>query len=137
MKSIQTALKMFAAIAIATFMTNCGSTSAPTTGSMALDAGFKSITATTPAQKAELAKLPAGQVSSVTHKGKQYYVVPNADKTQAYIGGPAQYQRYKDLQADAQVNAANMEAIGQYGTGYDTMGAGSAAAWDAWGATVN
>jgi hypothetical protein len=107
--------------------------STPTTGSAATSAGFKTITATTPEQKATLAKLPAGKVSSMTRNGKQYYVIPGASENEAYVGGPSEYQRYKELLAEQQVNSANMEAIGLYGSGYDTMGAGSAAAWDSMG----
>ncbi len=137
MKRIQTALKLIAALAIATFATHCATTdNSQIAGNLALNAGFHTVTPNTPAQKATFAKLPAGKVSALTHNGKKFYIIPNLAKNQAYVGGPKQYQRYQELQAGNKIGAANVEAIELYGTGYDNMGAGSLAAWDGWGEGV-
>jgi hypothetical protein len=57
--------------------------------------GFKAKTVTTPKQQQRVSALPAGKVSTVTYRGKLYYVYPTATKDRVLVGGQAQYNAYK------------------------------------------
>jgi hypothetical protein len=61
-----------------------------------LSAGFKAKVATTASQRQELKTLPEGQVSPVTQNGKTFYVYPDAQRNQIYVGNKAQYQNYQN-----------------------------------------
>ena len=56
--------------------------------------GFKTFTVTTPQQQAAVSKLPVGQVSPVTYKGKRYYVYPTSTKDKIYVGKEKQANVY-------------------------------------------
>jgi hypothetical protein len=58
-------------------------------------AGFKAKTVTTPKQQQRVSALPAGKVSTVSYKGKLYYVYPTATKDRILVGDQAQYNTYK------------------------------------------
>jgi hypothetical protein len=58
-------------------------------------AGFKAKTVTTPKQQQRVSALPPGQVSTVTYKGKLYYVYPTATKDRILVGNQTQYNVYK------------------------------------------
>ena len=58
-------------------------------------AGFRSKTVTTPKQQQQLSQLPAGQVSTVSYKGRLYYVYPTATKDRILVGNQTQYNVYK------------------------------------------
>jgi len=58
-------------------------------------AGFKAKTVTTPKQQQRVSSLPPGQVSTVTYKGKLYYVYPTATKDRILVGNQTQYNVYK------------------------------------------
>jgi hypothetical protein len=57
--------------------------------------GFKAKTVTTPKQQQRVSALPAGKVSTVSYKGKLYYVYPTATKDRILVGNQAQYNTYK------------------------------------------
>jgi hypothetical protein len=61
-----------------------------------LSAGFKAQVAKTVSQRRELKTLPEGKLSQVTQNGKTFYVYPDAQHNQLYIGDEAQYQIYQD-----------------------------------------
>ena len=58
-------------------------------------AGFRAKTVTTPKQQQRVSALPPGQVSTVTYKGKLYYVYPTATKDRILVGNQTQYNVYK------------------------------------------
>ena len=58
-------------------------------------AGFHTLTVTTPTQKQRVEALPVGKVSAVKYKGKLYYVYPTAQKDRIYYGKEAQFTAYK------------------------------------------
>ena len=64
---------------------------------MLVAAGFKVITPKTAAQQQRLKALPPDKVTSVQRSGKTYYVFPDFANNQAYVGGPKQYQEYRQL----------------------------------------
>lgn len=58
-------------------------------------AGFRVKMVTTPKQQQRVSALPPGQVSTVTYKGKLYYVYPTAAKDRILVGNQTQYNLYK------------------------------------------
>ena len=58
-------------------------------------AGFKAKTVTTPKQQERVSALSVGKVSTVSYKGKLYYVYPTATKDRILVGDQAEYNAYK------------------------------------------
>ena len=69
----------------------------PQPESLLLSAGFKARVAKTISQRQELKTLARGKVSPVTQNGKTFYVYPDAQRNQLYVGTEAQYQAYQNL----------------------------------------
>jgi hypothetical protein len=61
-----------------------------------VSAGFQAKAAKTLSQRHELETLPKGKVSPVTQNGNPFYVYPDAQHNQLYVGDEAQYQTYLD-----------------------------------------
>jgi len=81
-------------------MLGCQSTAVGPSGAsqkenLLVRAGFKAKTVTTPKQQQRVSALPAGKVSTVSYKGKLYYVYPTATKDRILVGNQAQYNTYK------------------------------------------
>jgi hypothetical protein len=76
-----------------------GSAIAAPTESLLVLAGFKAKAATTAKQRQELKSLPEGTVSPVSQKGKTFYIYPDAQRGQIYVGNAAEYQAFGDLVA--------------------------------------
>ena len=93
---------------------------------MAAAAGFKTITPSKPSQVARLKTLPADKVTRVTHKGKTYYVLPDVANNVAYVGGPQQYQTYRQLRLERKLSNERLEAA-------ELNQAAAADNWGAWG----
>ena len=75
--------------------TAVGPSGAPQKENLLVRAGFKAKTVTTPKQQQRVSALPAGKVSTVSYKGKLYYVYPTATKDRILVGNQAQYNTYK------------------------------------------
>ena len=77
-------------------------------------AGFRTITVTTPAQQQAVSRLTVGRVTAVKYNGKTYYVFPTATKDKIYVGKQAQFNRYKAaLQAHVASHPAAQQAAAQ------------------------
>jgi hypothetical protein len=81
-----------AAVLIAAFTAE-GATQAE---NLLVSAGFQVQAAKTVSQRQELERLPKGKVSEVTQNGKTFYVYPDAQRNQLFVGDEAQYQIYLD-----------------------------------------
>ena len=57
--------------------------------------GFRLKTVTSQEQRADVERLPEGQVSAVTHHQKLYYVYRTAKPDQIYVGKQQQFDSYK------------------------------------------
>jgi hypothetical protein len=88
-------------------------------------AGFKVIVPRTAAQQQKLQALPADKVTLVRRNGKTYYVFPDAANNQAYVGGPKQYQAYRQLLLANKLANENLEAA--------EMNEDPSLNWDEWG----
>jgi hypothetical protein len=81
-----------AAVLVAAFTAEAS----PQPENLLLAAGFKAKVAKTDSQRQELATLPEGKVSPVTQNGKTFYIYPDAERNQLYVGDESQYQVYLD-----------------------------------------
>ena len=103
MKKLLTLTSILCAVATLTFVTGCASTgtttaaASPQKESLLQQAGFHTMTVTTPTQKQRVEALPVGKVSAVKYKGKLYYVYPTAQKDRIYYGKQAQFNAYKQI----------------------------------------
>lgn len=95
---------------------------------MAAAAGFKVITPTKPEHVAMLPTLPKDKVSQITWQGKVYYVLPDAEHNQAWVGGPKQFEAYQHLRIAKQISDQNVQAAQM-----NQMAAMNWGAWGGWG----
>ena len=129
MKQILTPFKILSAIALLALAIGCANTQSKENSLVA--AGFHVIVPKTAAQQQKLKALPHDQVTMVQKDGKTYYVFPDAAHNQAYVGGPKQYETYRQLRlkqklANEKLEAAemNMDA---------SMNWGGWGGWGGWG----
>jgi hypothetical protein len=123
MKSIHTYFKLAIALALMVVITGCAATQ--NKENLLVAAGFKVITPKTAVQSKKLAALPAGKVTRIVKSGKTYYIFPDVANNAAYVGGPKQYQAYKQLRAQQNIANENLEAA--------EMNQDAAMNWGAWG----
>ena len=103
MKKLSALTNIISAIVILYVMASCQATSTANSSAIATSqkemllsqAGFHTLTVTTPTQKQHVEALPVGKVSAVTYKGKLYYVYPTGQKDRIYYGRQAQFNAYK------------------------------------------
>ena len=136
MKQIQNAFKCLTVIALVAFAVGCTS-DLHTKENLAVAAGFKVITATTPDQISRLAALPPDRVTPVTYKGKRLYVLPDAKNNQAYVGRAEEFQAYQQLRLAQHLSNQNLEAAelnqqASMGWGWGGWG-GWGVGWGGWG----
>ncbi|MFZ0826598.1 MAG: hypothetical protein WAO02_04170 [Verrucomicrobiia bacterium] len=131
MKSILNSLRCLTAIALAGLAAGCAGHLLDKEN-VALAAGFKVITPSKPDQQAILRKLPADKVTQINYGGKTYFVLPDLQNNQAYVGGPRQYQAYQKLRqkqkSDSEQAGSPPEQI--HVVEVDTMNWGE---WGGWG----
>ena len=119
-----TSLKLIALLALMALAVGCASAT-KNKENLLVAAGFKVITPTTPVQQQKLATLPADKVTLVKKSGKTYYVFPDVKNNQAYVGGPKQYQAYRQLRLQQQMSNENLETA--------EMDQNAAMNWETWG----
>ena len=121
---IRTAFKSLTVIAFAALAASCAS-ELKEKENLAVAAGFKVITPVKPDQVALLPTLPKDKVTQVNYQGKTYYVLPDLKNNQAYVGGPTEYQAYRQLRLAKQISDDNLAAA--------QMNQMSSMNWGAWG----
>ena len=92
---------------VAILAVGCASNNLLDKENAAAGAGFKIITPAKPEQLALLQKLPPDKVTPITYGGKVYYILPDLANNRAYVGGPRQYQAYKQFRQKQQMNSEN------------------------------
>ena len=114
-------------LALAAMLATSCATPQPTseTRDILVASNFKVVTPSTPAQLALLKKLPPGKLTVVNHKGKNWYVFPDAAHNLAYVGTPDQYQSFLQSYQDEQLTNGGIGAVNM---------AKDSAEWDAWDA---
>ena len=121
MKQTLTSFRILSAIALLALAVGCASTQSKENSLVA--AGFTVIVPKTAAQQQKLKALPPDKVTMVQKSGKTYYVFPDTAHNQAYVGGPKQFEAYRQLRLKQKekVEAAEMTPEAS------TMD------WDGWG----
>ena len=127
MKQIQIAFKSLTVIALAVLAVGCTNT-LKEKENLAAAAGFKAVAPSSPDQVAILKSLPREQVSPVDYEGKKYYVLPDATHNQAWVGGPKQYQAFRQLRLAKQISNNNLQAAQM-----NQMSAMNWGRWNNWG----
>jgi len=125
MKYIITGFSPIGAFALLVLVLGCASTQTQNKENLLIAAGFKVIVPSTATQRQKLQALPAGKVTLVQKDGKTYYVFPDAVNNQAYVGGPTQYQAYKQLRLANKLANENLEAA--------EMNQDASMDWGTWG----
>ena len=125
MKYILTGFNLIGAIALLALAVGCTSMQTQNKENLLIAAGFKVITPHTAAQQQKLQALPPDHVTLIQKDGKTYYVFPDAANKQAYVGGPKQYQAYKQLRLANKLANENLEAV--------EMNQDASMDWGSWG----
>ena len=129
MKHVFNKVNIFGVIMLLAMVVGCTTTTqTQNKENLLIAAGFKVIIPKTAAQQQKLQTLPAGKVSLVQKNGQIYYVFPNAANNQAYVGGPNQYQTYKQLRLANQLSNENLQAAEMRQDAEMNLGA-----WGGWG----
>ena len=110
MKHIFPGFSLIGAFAVLTLAAGCTSMQTQNKENLLIAAGFKVITPHTTAQQQKLQALPPDHITLVQIERKTYYVFPDAANNQAYVGGPKQYQAYKQLRLANKLANENLEA---------------------------
>ena len=126
MKQIFTRFNLIGAVALLTLAVGCSSMQTQNKENLLIAAGFQVIAPKTAAQQQLLNSLPADKVTPIRYAGKRYYVFPDAAHNQAYVGGPSQYQSYRQLRLANQLSNENLEAA-------EMNQMASMGGWGAWG----
>jgi hypothetical protein len=108
MKQILTSLKCFLAMGLLALAVGCATSKDKENALLA--AGFKVITPKTAAQEQKLKALPRNSVTMTKKEGKILYMYPDAANNVAYVGGPKQYQAYRQIRIDQKMSDENLEA---------------------------
>jgi hypothetical protein len=127
MKPVHASLKIVAMLALVILGAGCAS-EFQNKKDLAIAAGFKVITPVQPDHVALLPTLPKGQVTQIKHDSKTYYILPDAENHQAYVGGPAEYQAYEKLRIAKKISEDNLAAAQM-----NQMAAMNWGAWGGWG----
>ena len=86
-----------------------------------LGLGFKVLVATTTAQQDWVRRMAPGQIRAMQRTGKKYFLYPDAAKNQVYVGGPKEYEAYRQLHpASKLAGQAGAKAASEYRAKQDT-----------------
>jgi hypothetical protein len=111
MKLTLNPLRYFTIITLAVLAVSCASNNdLLDRENAAMGAGFRIITPAKAEHMALLQKLPADKVTPITYDGKPYYILPDLANNRAYVGGPKQYQVYKQFRQKQKNNSENYVA---------------------------
>src|SRR5260370_459669 len=128
MKHIFTGFNLIGAFSLLVLTIGCTSKQTQNKENLLIAAGFKAITPHTAAQQQKLQALPPDHVTLVQKDGMTYYVFPDAANNQAYVGGPKQYQSYRQLRLANKLANENLEAA--------QMNQDASMNWGGWGRAI-
>jgi len=91
-----------AALAVSVFVAGGAAAATPRVDeSELLTAGFKILVATTTAQQDWVKRLPPGQIRPMQRTGKKFFIYPDEPRNQIYVGGPKEYEAYRQLHPES------------------------------------
>jgi hypothetical protein len=70
-----------------------------------LSSGFKVLVAKTTSQQERVKRLPPGEIRPMQRNGKKFFIYPDAAGNQIYVGGPREYEAYRQLHPDSTLAA--------------------------------
>jgi len=73
--------------------------------------GFKVLVATTKTQQDWVKRMAPGQIRAMQRTGKKFFIYPDAARNQIYVGGPKEYDAYKQLHPESKL--AGQEGVEQ------------------------
>lgn len=76
---------------------SAGAAPSPPDEAQLLTLGFKVLVATTPAQHDWVRRLPPGRMRPMQRTAKHFFIYPDAARNRIYVGGPQEYQAYREL----------------------------------------
>ena len=68
-----------------------------------LSVGFKLLVPETTAQAEWVQRLAPGEIRPMQRTGKKFFICPDATRKQIYVGGPKEYEAYRQLHPDTKV----------------------------------
>lgn len=93
-----TSLMSVATAALAILLVSCATSSRlEEHKTIAYSSGFKVIHPVKPDQVEILANLPKDKVTPINYQGKTYYILPDAENNQAFVGGKMEFTTYQHL----------------------------------------
>ena len=95
MKQILTPFRILPTIALLALAVGCSNTRSKEDSLVA--AGFRVSVPKTAAQQQKLKNLPPDKVTVVQKDGKTHYVFPDVARNLAYVGGPKEYETYRQI----------------------------------------
>ena len=99
--------RLFQVLAASVFVTGAAAATAPppVDQNELLAVGFKVLVAATPVQSDWVKRLPPGQIRPMQRTGKKFFIYPDAPRNQIYVGGPKEYEAYRQLHPDSKLAA--------------------------------
>jgi hypothetical protein len=116
---------LYGAFALLVLIVGCSSMQTQNKENLLIAAGFQVIVPKTAVQQQKLQSLPPDKVTPIRHGGRRFYVFPDAAHNQAYVGGPSQYQAYRQLRLENKLANENLEAA--------ELNQDAAMNWEGWG----
>jgi hypothetical protein len=96
-------LEVLKALAVSVFVAGAAAAATPRIDENQLLAfGFKVLVATTTVQREWVQSLPPGQIRPMQRNGKHFFIYPDASRNQIYVGGPKEYEAYRQLHPESQ-----------------------------------
>jgi hypothetical protein len=97
MKQILTPFRILSTLALLALAVGCSGL--PSKEHTLQTAGFTARVPKTASQQQKLKSLPSDKVTVVQKDGKTYYIFPDAAHNLAYVGGPKEYQTYRQIRS--------------------------------------
>jgi len=95
------------ALALAVFVAAGAAAATPRIDESQLsELGFKVLVATTKVQQDWVKSLPPGQIRPMQRNGKKYFIYPDPSRSQIYVGGPKEYEAYRQLHPESETSTA-------------------------------
>jgi len=92
------------ASAVLMLITDSALAATPTdAGDELLGLGFKVLVATTTVQQDWIKRMAPGQIRAMQRTGKKYFIYPDAAGNRIYVGGPKEYDAYRQLHPDSKL----------------------------------
>jgi len=98
-------------LAMTMFIASGAFAAAPTVDeSQLLGLGFKVLVATTKVQEDWVRSLAPGEIRQVQRTGKKFFIYPDSSRNRIFVGGPVEYEAYRNAYPERQQSAQDAAA---------------------------